>query len=580
MSSQPRKPGRGYIPISTQYNEESSSESPLSANTPLRADTYHVTPHDGTLIIHKDGHSYTYSYGPKGIPGLFHNSFALACAVFASLGGLTFGYDQGVVANVLVMPDFLQRWPITPLQKGLMTAMLELGALLGALTAGTFADRISRRQSIIIACFVFCLGSSMQFGAQKLWHLILGRAVGGLGVGALSMLSPLYMAEISPPEVRGSLMALEQFAIVLGAVLGFWTGFFTRSLHGSASWRTPLGIQIIPGIFLAFGSIFLPPSPRLLVAQGRYDEARNSLARLRRRNPSEAESDPLVQIELLEMRSEVLLMERAFGTTVKESGIRAEIRTWGRLFSKKYRDRTFIGVLMMFFQQWSGINALLYYGPTLVQSIGLQGDKVTLMVSGGIGIVQFFAVLPAILYIDRLGRKPLLRWGSAVMCFAHLAIAVLVRLYEDDWSAHVGAAWSAVGCVYLFTAAYGTSYGPIGWILPSEVFPISVRSKGVSLSTASNWFNNFLIGLVTPLMMEQSASVTFITFSTACFLGYFWSTYRVPETGNVPLEEIDAVFSSSVGAEDSELKDQIEREIGLHDLIADIGAESSLDEHE
>ncbi|CCM06248.1 uncharacterized protein FIBRA_08497 [Fibroporia radiculosa] len=492
------------------------------------------------------------------------------------------------------MRDFTERWPIGPLEKGIITAALELGSLMGALAAGVLADHCSRRISILVACVVFCIGSTFQFAAETLFQLTLGRAVGGLGVGALryflqlhvaipelnrssSMLAPLYMAEISPPEVRGSLMALEQFAIVLGAVLGFWTGFFTRNVSGSSSWRIPLAIQLGPGILLAIGCLFLPPSPRLLVMQGRTEEALSALATLRRRSPEESISDPLLQIELLEMKTEAALIARA-GTGSErdlrefEGGLlRAEARRWMRLFGRKYLKRTAIGIMMMFFQQWSGINALLYYGPTLMHSIGLQGDIVTLMVSGGIGIVQFLAVLPAIIFIDRSGRKTLLRGGSVVMAFSHFCIAVLIWQYEDSWASHSLAAWISVGCVYLFTAAYGTSYGPIGWILPSEVFPLSVRSKGVSLSTASNWLNNFLIGLIVPGLVEFSASGTFLVFATACFCGYLWSTYTVPETANVSLEEIDAVFGSSAGQEDALLKQQIEEELGLHNLVQQWG---------
>ncbi|RPD57674.1 general substrate transporter [Lentinus tigrinus ALCF2SS1-7] len=470
------------------------------------------------------------------------------------------------------MKDFVARWHLSAWDTGLMTATLELGSLIGALTAGVLTDKYSRRQSIVAACIVFCIGSALQFGAQNPGHLILGRGIGGLGVGALSMLSPLYMAEISPPEVRGSLMALEQFAIVLGAVLGFWTGFFTRDIEGSASWRIPLGIQLFPGFLLGFGCLALPPSPRLLVAQGRVDEALRALAKLRLRTSAESATDPLLQIEMLEMQVEAALVEQTAGSdgahsVAKTGTLHAELHAWGRLFEPKLIRRTLIGVVMMVFQQWSGINALLYYGPTLMRSLGLQGDSVTLMSAGGIGIVQFFAVLPAIVFIDRLGRRPLLRWGSTTMALAHLLIALLVQRYSADWPAHAAAAWVSVACVYTFTAAYGMSYGPIGWILPSEVFPLSARSKGVALSTASNWVNNFLIGLLTPVFMERSPSGTFLVFASACALGYLWSTYFVPETANVSLEEMDAVFGSSAGREDVALKHQIEEDLGLHDLV-------------
>ncbi|GLB37895.1 putative major facilitator superfamily, sugar transporter (TC 2.A.1.1) family protein [Lyophyllum shimeji] len=531
----------------------------------------------GTFELQPDGHSYTYSYGPTGIAGLLHNYYALACAFFASIGGLTFGYDQGAIANVLVMPDFRKRFPITPLQKGSMTALLQLGALVGALGAGTLADRHSRRISMFTACFLFCIGCALQGGAQSLDHLFIGRAVGGLGIGALSMLTPLYMAEISPPEVRGSLMSLEQFSIVLGVVLGYWTGFSTRSIPSSASWRIPLAVQLTPGAILGIGCcFFLPQSPRLLVLQGRYDDALHCLARLRLRSWEEAREDPLIQIELLEMRVEATLIQRALGDgaeILRPWNLKAEYRAWRLLFESKYRNRTSVAVLVMAFKQWSGINGLLYYGPTLVRRIGLHGDTVSLLVSGGIGIVQLVAVIPTILYIDQLGRKPLLRTGGAVMTVSHLTTALLVWYSHSGGSARSRTAWASVVIIYIFTAAYGISFGPIGWVLPSEVFPLSTRSKGVALATASNWLNNFFVGLVTPVIIDFSPAATFVTFAVASALGYLWSTYLVPETANVSLEEIDAVFKSPAAWEESQAKQRIEEELGLQDLVRELGAE-------
>ncbi|KAF7428928.1 hypothetical protein PC9H_008164 [Pleurotus ostreatus] len=454
---------------------EDPHDSPTSALLGEERSDRHAR-HGGSLVIEDDGHTYSYSYGPPGVSGLLQNKVALACAGYVAIGGFTFGYDQGVIANVLVMPDFLGKWgEITAWEKGSMTAVLELGALFGALAAGVLADRYSRRYAICFACIVFIIGSLFQCAAQSFSHLFIGRAVGGFGVGALSMLCPLYMAEISPPEIRGSLMALEQ----------------------------------------AF--------------------------------------------ELDSVQS---------GQSIEKDGlIVRELKDYKRLFLPAYRDRTMIGILIMVFQQWSGINALLYYGPTLLQSIGLSGDKVSLLASGGIGIVQAIAVFPTIMYIDQWGRKPLLRYGSIVMTTSHFLVSLLVWRFQDNWPLHPTAAWSAVGCIYIFTAAYGISFGPVAWVLPSEVFPLSMRSKGVALSTASNWFNNFFIGLITPMLMEVSPATTFMIFSTACFMAYLWSTYRVPETANASLEEIDAVFRSSAGQETQALKEQIEQELGLTQLI-------------
>ncbi|KIM36896.1 hypothetical protein M413DRAFT_281953 [Hebeloma cylindrosporum] len=573
------------IPLSTQSDGE--VEEPSDADSPLLSHpdrkTFVINNTGGTLTIQlssshsADTYSYSYTYGPKGLPGLLHNRYAFLCAFFASIGGLEFGYDQGVIANVLVMKDFMHRWPLTPLQKGTMTAVLEFGALFGALLAGVYADRYSRGQAIVWACVIFIIGSSFQCFAQHLSHIFIGRTVGGVGVGALSMLSPIYMAEISPPEVRGSLMALEQFSIVLGVVFGFWTGFATREYPSSMSWRIPLGIQLIPAIILALGCAFvLPPSPRLLILQGNEEEAAKTLNLLRggTSNLEESNMDALVQLELLEMRSETEVIRRTLARELETEeplrGFKAEWKAWKKLFSERYRDRTWIGVLIMVFQQWSGINALLYYGPTLVQSIGLRGDTPALLVSGGIGIVQLFAVVPAIIWIDKVGRRALLRGGSAAMALSHAGIAVLVLIFQSNWSAHPFAAWIAVGGIYAFTFSYGLSFGPIGWVLPSEVFPISMRSKGVALSTMSNWMNNFLIGLLTPVLVDFSASFTFLIFASACVLAHIWATYFVPETANVPLEDIDKLFKAQAGVEERVLRDEIERDMGLHRLLREL----------
>ncbi|KAL1700683.1 major facilitator superfamily domain-containing protein [Schizophyllum commune] len=416
-----------------------------------------------TLEVSPDG-SYRYAYGPSGLTGLFHNRYALLCAIVASIGGLSFGYDQGVIANILVMRDFVQEFPVTPLQKGILTAVLELGALIGALGAGVLADRYSRRHSIFVACLIFLIGSLFQCLAHSLFDLFVGRAIGGVAVGALSMLSPLYISEVSPPELRGSLMALEQFSIA--ALIQRTAPELAIDTHGADA------------VLKGYGSV---------------------------------------------------------------------LKGYNALFQEKYRERTMIGIMTMFFQQWVGINALLYYGPTLVASIGLQGEEMSLLVSGGIGIAQFIAALPAVAYIDRWGRRPLLRGGAVVMGCSHLLIAMLVKEFSADWEDHKGAAWLAVGAIYVFTMAYGISIGPIGWVLPSEVFPLSVRSKGVAISTAS----------------------TFALFATASFAAYMWATYRVPETSGVALEEIGAMFShgGNLEREEAALREQIERDMDLPDVV-------------
>lgn len=531
-----------YVPLSVDSNEDISSK---------------VLPNGGVITIHGRTGEYTYCYGPPGLQGLLNTKYAVACSLFASLGGLTFGYDQGVISNILVMRDFVHRFPLSPFQVGLLTAFLELGALVGALQAGVFADKYSRRHSIVLASVIFCVGSLLQTVASSVGVLMLGRAIGGVGIGALSMLCPLYISEMSSPETRGSLTSLEQFSIVLGVVIGFWAGFITRNIPGAASWRIPLGVQIIPGVVLAVGTFWLPPSPRLLLLRGYDSRAENTLVKLRGREAG----DPLLQLELSEMKVEVALAnESADGHD----------NDWSALFGPALLKRTMIGVGVMFFQQWSGINALLYYGPSLMHSIGLEGDTVSLVMSGFINVMQLIAVIPAFFLLDSIGRRPLLKGGAIVMAISHLSVAILIMWGSSDWNVHRPLAWVAVGMIYIFTAAYGVSFGPVAWVLPTEVFPLSFRSKGAAISTASNWFNNFLIGLITPPLVHATPAGTFFLLAFACILGLVWTILFVPETKGVSLEEMDLLFSSSVGQNEMERRRQAQEEVGIPSLLREI----------
>ena len=217
------------------------------------------------------------TYGPPGFRGLFVNYYAALCAAFAAIGGMVFGYDQGVVSVVLVMPQFLDRFPRVDgggagFWKGLLTAMIELGALIGALNQGWVADKISRRYSIVVAVIFFSIGSILQTASVDYAMLTVGRLIGGIGIGMLSMVAPLYISEISPPEIRGSLLVLEELSIVTGIVIAFWITYGTRYMSGEWAWRLPFILQLIPGLILGMGIMFLPFSPRWLVSKGRDAE--------------------------------------------------------------------------------------------------------------------------------------------------------------------------------------------------------------------------------------------------------------------------------------------------------------------
>ncbi len=471
---------------------------------PAATDSSEATRTEDVTAVHSDQSldRLREPYGPPGFGGLFSSSYVALCASFSALGGLLFGYDQGVVSVILVMPQFLDRFSRVAdtgsghgFWKGLMTAMIELGALIGALNQGWIADKISRKYSISVAVCFFIVGSALQTAAVDYAMLVVARLIGGIGIGMLSMVAPLYISEISPPEIRGALLVLEEFSIVTGIVIAFWITYGTQFISSEWAWRLPFLIQIFPGILLGIGVIFLPFSPRWLVSKGRDKEALASLSKLRQL----PESDKRVQQEWYDIRAEVafqreVLAERhpQLQNRSRASRVKLELVSWMDCFKRGCWRRTHVGVGLMFFQQFVGINALIYYSPTLFQTMG-QNHSMQLILSGVLNIAQLVGVATSLWTMDALGRRPLLLWGSVAMCISHVIIAALVGQFSDNWPAHRGPGWTSVAFLFVYMISFGATWGPVPWAMPAEIFPSSLRAKGVALSTCSNWLNNFII---------------------------------------------------------------------------------------
>ena len=310
------------------------------------------------------------TYCRSGFRGLFANHYVVLCAAFSTLGGLIFGYDQGVVSIVLVMDQFLNQFPRVSEKasgagfwKGLLTAMIELGAFVGALNQGWISDKISRKYSIIVAVVIFIIGSVLQTAAVDYAMLIVARFIGGIGIGMLSMVAPLYISEISPPEIRGTLLVLEEFSIVAGIVIAFWITYGTRYIQSEWAWRLPFLLQMIPALVLGAGIYTLPFSPRWLMSKGRKAEAMQSLTRLRRLPAT----DNRVRFEHVDIQAEVAFHKEVSAQRhpklqdgSKSSAIRLEIVSWSDCFRRGCWRRTHVGIMLMFFQQFVGINALIY----------------------------------------------------------------------------------------------------------------------------------------------------------------------------------------------------------------------------
>lgn len=311
----------------------------------------------------------------------------------------------------------------------------------------------------------------------------------------LAMVSPLYISEIAPPEIRGALLVLQEFSIVLGIVIAFWITYGTRYMRSEWSWRLPFLIQMIPGLVLGAGILFLPYSPRWLSSKGRDKEALEVLSELRRLPPT----DSRVQQEWCEIRAEVTFKQEVsrerhphLQKPTRANRIKLEIVAWTDCFKHGCWRRTLVGVSIMFFQQFVGINALIYYSPSLFKTLGQDYDM-QLLLSGVINITQLVGVVTSLWTMDHFGRRPLLLVGAGLMFISHLIIAVLVGKFDNSWSSHATEGWVAVALLFFYMLSFGATWGPVPWAMPSEIFPSSLRAKGVALSTCSNWLNNFII---------------------------------------------------------------------------------------
>lgn len=516
--------------------------------------------------------------GASGWAGLVRNRKIFSITVFASQGGLLYGYNQGVFSGVLGMYTFDQRMHSAvsdPGKKGWLVAILELGAWFGVLASGYLADKLSRKFTIFLAAVVFSVGVIVQTAAKEPSSIYGGRFVAGLGLGSSSMAVPLYNAELAPPEVRGSLVALQQLAIMFGVMISLWIDYGTNYIGGTgqgqseAAWRIPLALQLVPAIMLGCGILFMPFSPRWLINQGRDEEALTVLSNLR----VLPKDNDLVRTEFLEIKAQYLFekeISEAKFPQYQDPSFISQFQLGLHSYLSLILDRNLlwrvtVGSLTMFFQQWTGVNAILYYAPSVFKSLGLTGNTLSLLATGVVGIITFLGTIPAVLFTDQLGRKPILISGAFLMATCHIIIAILTSIFHNSWQSHIAAGWVACAFVWIFALCFSYSWGPCSWIIITEIFPLSVRSKGLSIAVSANWMNHFIIGQVTPSMLQHLGYGTFIFFGIFSFLGGCFIMFLVPETKGVNLEEMEELFgnSTNLASEDLRRVEDIYKRLGL-----------------
>jgi sugar porter (SP) family MFS transporter len=437
---------------------------------------------------------------------------ALSAGVTA-LGGLLFGYDTGVVSGALL---FLQKdfGGLSSFQEELVTSLLLVGAVVGALLAGRVADLIGRRLTVLITAAVFVVGVLLAAFTPTYPVLLVARVVIGLAVGSASMVVPLYIGEVVPARVRGGLVSLNQLAITSGILVSYLVDY---GLSGTGNWRLMFGLAAIPAAALFTGMLFQKESPHWLIRQDRIDEARDVLTRVRDSDDIEDEIHDVQEVSR------------------RQAGTR-------ELLSPRVRPLLFVGVMLAGFQQITGINTVIYYAPSLLAGAGF-GNSAALLANVVNGAVNVGMTIVAVWLLDRVGRRPLLLSGTAGMA---VGMAITACSFLGGEHLHGALAVVAVVGLLVYTGSFAIGLGPVFWLLIAEIYPLRIRGAAMSVATMANWGANFVVtvSFLTLLNAIDGVGVFFLFgFLTLVALAYFWR--KVPETKGRSLHEIERQLTGS-----------------------------------
>ncbi|KFY49317.1 hypothetical protein V496_10101 [Pseudogymnoascus sp. VKM F-4515 (FW-2607)] len=475
----------------------------------------------------------------------FKNLRVYILASVAYMGSFLFGYDTGVMGSVLALESFKKDFGLPTDSSGFadsrnakiasnVVSLLTAGCFFGAIIAAVANEKFGRRYTLMVLCIVFLVGAAIQTAAtHQLSYIYAGRVIAGLGIGGMSAITPVFVAENCPPEVRGRITGLFQEFLVIGVTIAYWLNYgVSRNIAPStAQWRIPVGFQMAPAGVMFVGLIFLKESPRWLVKQGRYDEATASLAYMRREDPGSVD----VHRELAEIRASI---DDELSVT---EGV-----TWKEALTPGNRMRFINGFVIMFWQQFSGTNSIGYYAPQIFQTIGVASTDASLFATGIYGIVKMISTgIFLLVGIDKIGRRWSLVAGAAWMSVMMFILgAVLATNPPTNVNTVSSASIGMIVMIYLYVIGYSASWGPIPWVYLSEIFPTRLRAYGVGMGSASQWLFNFAITYMTPAAINNIGWKTFIMFGVFCFAMGTWVFLFVKETKGLTLEDMDILFGT------------------------------------
>lgn len=445
-------------------------------------------------------------------------------AISAALGGLLFGYDTAVISGAIgSLTDY---FALSPAQIGWAISSALVGCLVGAFFSDAISDRFGRKKSMLLAALLFLISAIGSAIPETFSVFVIFRIIGGIGVGLASMVVPMYIAEIAPAEKRGALVAYNQLAIVIGIVVVYFVNYFI-ALQGNAQWnlnegwRWMFASESIPAVLYLILLCFIPESPRWLLQKQKEAEAVSVLQRFNG----------------IDKTAELL-------SNIKASLTGVEKQSWRILLSPNLRRAMVVGLGLSIFQQITGINAILYYAPEIFKSFG-RDVNASLLETSILGVVNLIFTIVSIFLVDKIGRKPLLNIGSIGM-FISLAV-VGYASYNN-----ISGMW-LLGFLMLFMGSFSISWGPVVWVLLSEIFPNRVRGLALSIAVFIQWVANFAVSQTFPMLTENAylketfnGAFPFWLFSFFCISAFLFVWKLVPETKNKTLEQMDALWENEM----------------------------------
>ena len=440
--------------------------------------------------------------------------------IVASLGGLLAGFDMGVISGAMLFIN--TEWELSPFAQGWVVSSAIVGAVIGAAGNGILSDLYGRKKIIIATALIFIAGSVFSAVAPNVGSLIAARMLVGVAVGMVNFIVPIYLSEISPQKIRGMLVSLYQLAITAGILFSYLiNGIYADSEY---SWRLMMFSGIYPAIILLLGIIVLQDTPRWLISKKREKEAAEVFQKI------EPEID--IKSRIKEIKATLQSEQKGKNNCLQ--------------FQKWMLMPIFVGVGMMFAQICTGINTVIYYTTTIFKVSGFSENSAAIYATIGVGIVNFLMTGIAIVFTDRLGRKPLLYAGTIGMMLSMLTLGMAFD-YADILGENLR--YVATAGVMVYIACFAFSLGPVTWIMVSEILPLRIRGLAMSICTVSNFFFNFIIVLSFPVLLQHiGEAYTFWTYAGICFVSLFFFRFFVPETKGRSLEEIERNWQQGVKA--------------------------------